>query len=541
VFLLAAHVARAQTATDESDAGVDDGAYTPPSPLRGLLAGEPFDREPMKSVYFFPGDTGAYNENLYTAHPTLQSDQHWNTDPDARRDVIERMIAANVNTITMSYWGDDMQQWSPMALDPDSVPALIEAVNGKPIVIVPSLESGFDSANPSGPHWRLSEDFPYANGEYSSEALAPKLLARLRTISELFRDHRGAWAQMYDRDGRARYVVHVMQAWAEQVPQVAGKSADQVVAEAFDAVAARFYDLEGIPIGFTLDVTDGPLGSYSFTPSGSGAPLEHASSVLAIHLFLSEARAGRVQVAPPFEAPFDNNVSNLSAMIDGKIVLLELWRITGLPVVYDVASGFDGRFVWAGGGSGFWGDNYNYTSDDWRNLESEQKNKRFIGVALYTWNGYTEGYAVVPTVEHGDTIYDWLGDMYSADPRDCHHVAYEDGHASHLVSGDICLKWEALGASRGVLGEPTSDELTSTRARYAHFEDGDIFAAAELGVHDVYGAAAREYQRLGYEESCLGLPIADQEQTAAGGFIARFEHGSITLIDGLATASCTSP
>ena len=545
VLLLASQAARAQTVAerDESDAGVDEGEakYTAPSPLRGLLAVEPFDRQPMKSVYFFPGDTGAYNENLYTAHPTLQSDQHWNSDPSARRDVIDRMVAANVNTICMSYWGDDMQQWSPMALDRNSAAAVVEAVNGKPIVIVPSLESGSDSANPTGPHWRFSEDFPYANGVYTSAGLAPSLLARLRTVSDLFKDHRGAWAQMYDRDGKPRYVVHILQAWAEQVPAVAGKTADEIVAEAFDAVAAQFYASEGLAIGFTLDVTDGPVGSYSFTPSASGAVLEHASSVLAIQLFLSEARAGRVQNGAPFGPPFDNNVSNLNAMIDGKLGLLELWRITNLPVVYDVTPGFDGRFVWAGGGTGFWGDNYNYTSDDWRNLQSERKNKNFIGVTLYTWNGYTEGYAAVPTVEHGETIYDWLGDVYSGDPRDCHHVAYEDGRASHLVSGQICVKWQALNGSRGVLGEPTSDELTSARARYAHFEEGDIFAAAELGVHDVYGAAAREYERLGYEQSCLGLPIADQETTADGGFIARFEHGSITLVDGIATASCPSP
>jgi uncharacterized protein with LGFP repeats len=205
-----------------------------------------------------------------------------------------------------------------------------------------------------------------------------------------------------------------------------------------------------------------------------------------------------------------------------------------------VAPGFDGRFVWAAGGTGFWGDNYNYTSDDWRNFESERKNRNFIGEIFYTWNGFTEGYAAVPTVEHGETVYDWLGDMYSADARDCHHVYYEDGRAAHLVSGLICQKWQLLGGSRGVLGQPTSDELTSSRAHYAHFEDGDIFVSDSIGVYELHGAAAREYQRLGYEESCLGLPIADLEMTADG-FIARFEHGSITLVDQVATADCPMP
>ena len=88
---------------------------------------------------------------------------------------------------------------------------------------------------------------------------------------------------------------------------------------------------------------------------------------------------------------------------------ISAWIATGLPVILDVSSGFDGRFVWAaGGGTGFWGDNFEYTDDRWRNGLSQLKGPGIKGITFNTWNGYTEGYAAVPSKEHGTTIFDWL-------------------------------------------------------------------------------------------------------------------------------------
>jgi hypothetical protein len=512
-----------------------------PSKLRGLLASAPLAGQPIKGVYFFPGEGASYNRALYTAHPQSASDLHWNSDVGTRAEVIDRIIAANANTLVMSYWGDDMIRWSPMELDSTSLRGVLDAVQGKPIVVIPALESGHDPLAPALTQWRFSDDFPYEAGVYGPDRLAPRLLERLRAICRLFDGRRDAWAQMYDRRGRPRYVVHVLRAHAQRVPIVDGKTPEEVVAEAFDAVADTIYASEGIELGFTLDVSRGELGGHSLEPN-SASPLAAAASVLAIQFFMSEMHGGGVLASAPAQPPIDNNVANLDALLFGKLAVLEGWLSTGIPVVYDVSSGFDGRYVWAPYGSGFWGDNRDYTSDAWRNFQSEHNSHAFIGVTFNTWNGYSEGYAATPTVEHGVTIYDWLRDLYEPDARACNHVEYEGGRAAFRVSGAICEKWRELGGRRGALGPPVSNELTTERGRVLHFAHGSVFLSEAFGAREVHGALHDEYQRLGYGSSCLGLPVSDEEPIP-GGWISRFEHGVITFVAGdtKPRATCTEP
>ena len=120
---------------------------------RGLLASLQFQGQPVKGVYFFPGE-GDNLRPVYTAHPTLPDDLHWNSAPDSRTRVMSRIAAAHVNTVVMSYWSD-MPQWSPMALTVRnglSVPGVIEAGQNLPLVVMPAIESGFDPSHPRIPH-----------------------------------------------------------------------------------------------------------------------------------------------------------------------------------------------------------------------------------------------------------------------------------------------------------------------------------------------------------------------------------------------------
>ena len=41
------------------------------------------------------------------------------------------------------------------------------------------------------------------------------------------------------------------------------------------------------------------------------------------------------------------------------------------------------------------------------------------GIVFNTWNGYTEGYAAVPTREYGDVNHAWLKRLFAVDPRNC--------------------------------------------------------------------------------------------------------------------------
>jgi hypothetical protein len=56
---------------------------------------------------------------------------------------------------------------------------------------------------------------------------------------------------------------------------------------------------------------------------------------------------------------------------------------------------------------------YGNTSS-WRNeltqlLQSQGESK---GIIFNTWNGYTEGYAAVPTLEYGDATFLWLQSLF---------------------------------------------------------------------------------------------------------------------------------
>jgi uncharacterized protein with LGFP repeats len=196
-------------------------------------------------------------------------------------------------------------------------------------------------------------------------------------------------------------------------------------------------------------------------------------------------------------------------------------------VIYDVSSGFDGRFVWKALGTAFWGDNFDYTEDRWRNALSQFKGNGIVGITFNTWKGYTEGYAATPTKEHGVTITNWVKDLYDADPRDCSHMEYLNGVATHRVFGSICEKWVSLGGDREFLGSPLSDEAPSKKGRISTFSGGVILWSGPTQAHEVHGLIRDSYAREGLDAGCLGLPISDEEAAQGGGRISRFEHGII--------------
>jgi hypothetical protein len=197
-------------------------------------------------------------------------------------------------------------------------------------------------------------------------------------------------------------------------------------------------------------------------------------------------------------------------------------------VILDVSNGFDGRAVWAtsDGGTGFWGDNMDYTDDRWRNWLSELKGLGIKGITFDTWNGYTEGYAATPTREHGVTVYRWLTDLFEPPLWDCSHMHYVNGAPTWRVYGAICEKWMQLGADR-TFGAPTSEELATAHGRVSHFTDGkSIYWGLATGAHEVHGLIEKTYREFNMDSGCLGLPISDEE---SGGqeHVSRFEHGII--------------
>jgi hypothetical protein len=496
---------------------------------RGLLANPGIAGQPVKGVYFFPGETR--DTSLYTANPTNTVDEHWLSDPASRPGVIDHIVALHVNTIVLSYWSN-MPQWAPMDPGPTPLQDVVAAAVSKPAVIMPALESGSDPDHPQIAHWEFHADFPYGAGAATTANLAPGLLLRVRQVIAAFGPHMDKWAQITDRNGVARHAIFILHAYADRVPSVAGKSADQVFAEAFQAVADEIDRTDHVKIGFTLDTIPGPLGTYTARPGQAGPALERVAAVLAIQGYASEVFSGKVINSLPNAPPHDNNKDNLYPIVDWKAAALHDWVATHVPVIYDVSSGFDGRFVWKSKGTGFWGDNFDYTDDRWRNALSQFKGNGIAGITFDTWNGYTEGYAAAPTREHGTTIYDWVRDLYDPDPRVCSHTEYVNGRATHQVIGAICEKWVSLGGDRGQLGVPLTDERPSEKGRISTFASGMILWSGATGAHEVHGLIRDAYMREGLDAGCLGLPISDEEPNASNGRISRFHGGVITWKQG---------
>jgi hypothetical protein len=494
---------------------------------RALLASPGLDGEPVKGVYFFPGEA-AGNLDLYTVHPLLADDRRWNSDVTSRARVIDRLLRAHVNTVVMSYWSN-MPQWSPMQLDATSLSGLLDAVQGWPLAVMPALESGYDP-NPATPQWEFSKDFPAPSLGASP---APGLVDRIGMLVELFRGRMQLWARLYDRDGRWRYAVHLLHVCSD----VEGTT-DVSFAYGFDAVAAVAAKEYGVPIGFLLDAIGG-AHPYVAVPATAGPLLEQRPSVLALNGFASEVFSGKVITGPPCNdpdwrrcQPHDNNRGNLERLADWKRAAVDDWTATGVPLILDVTNGMDGRIVWRKGGVGFWGDNMEYTEDRWRNWMSLLKGQSIKGITVDTWNGYTEGWAVAPSIEHGETCYSWLTDLLEPDPRHHSHMHYVNGAPTFRVYGAICEKWLQLGADRG-FGVPVTKQ--SIRGRVSFFTEGKarkaIYWSGNTGAHEVHGLIARTYWDAGGDASALGLPVSDETANGAAR-VSHFEHGRIDWAPG---------
>lgn len=497
---------------------------------RGLLASRQLEGQPVQGVYFFAGET--WTTGTYTAHPLDIRDQHWNSDSNTHAWVIDRMLKGHVNTIVMSYWRELFG--SPMNVDSHTLPALLEAVQGKPMVIMPAIEGGSFYPAPDSPTWEFQTDFP--TPDVAGLHPAHGLLSRIGDLKELFKGRMNLWAKLYDRNGRPRYAVNIIQTCSWRLDP-ADPASDEKFAGGFAAIADKVKELHHIDIGFTLDAVSKD-GCYSATPDKAGSVLERTASVLAIQGWASEvfSRLIKPGSGPTKDwrtsTPHDNNADNIDNLINWKRGALQAWVQTGVPVIFDVSCGYDGRIVFADKGyNGFWGDNLQYTDDRWRNALSMIKGPGIRGITFNSWNGYTEGMAGVPTKEHGQTVYNWLKDTFEPPPWDYSHMHYVNGAATHRVYGAICEKWLALGGDTG-FGAPVGEELPAGNGRKQEFADGkSIYWSPATGAHEIHGLIRITYIKNDAEAGFLGFPVLD-EAKRADGRVSTFEHGEIVWKQG---------
>ncbi len=168
----------------------------------------------------------------------------------------------------------------------------------------------------------------------------------------------------------------------------------------------------------------------------------------------------------------------------------------------------------------------------------------FLHGSIY-WSPTTGAHPVTPLFmtkwsEHGWEA-GWMGyptsDEIGHPGAEGSHQEFEGAaiywHATTLtlaaIGGAIRDKWDALGAQDSMLGYPTSDENDTPDGigKYNTFEYGSIYWSPATGAHPVTGDILAVWGALGYEASWYGYPIEDPVANSTGGMFQKFQNGEI--------------
>ncbi|UAK34119.1 esterase [Nocardia asteroides] len=100
---------------------------------------------------------------------------------------------------------------------------------------------------------------------------------------------------------------------------------------------------------------------------------------------------------------------------------------------------------------------------------------------------------------------------------------------AHMVRGAILEEWAKQGFERGPAGYPIAPEIRtpSRDGAVQAFENGPFYYSQGTGVHRVQGLIFDKYAQLGFENSPLGFPLAEEQALRDLGRFSRFEGGNI--------------
>jgi hypothetical protein len=370
--------------------------------LWGRLANPGFENQYIKSMFFFAGNwrngvqfyeyNPSDNTGLYTEHPSDSRHLGWSEDIAFRNFAVNKMIEAGVNVINMSYWGprgtDNWAYWAPMQTSTYAHDELFDAAINKKILVAPYIESYAATNNFTG--FSFPDSFPG-----NSSRPVPQLIVIIEDLVDRYLIHPNntswpeVWARAYDQDGTERYIISLIHVSSNQT----GMNI-QAFAAGFDLLANLIFEDTGIRIGFLLDalpVASYSPGSFKITPENADPWLANEKSILGVQCFIPEIWTG-----------YDNDNDLISWKRDYSLQ----WSKSTLPLIMDISPGYNASVTFPG--SMIFGNN-----QEWRDSLTEiVKDIPANGITVNTWNGYTEGFAVVPTLENSTVNYTWVKSLY---------------------------------------------------------------------------------------------------------------------------------
>lgn len=108
-------------------------------------------------------------------------------------------------------------------------------------------------------------------------------------------------------------------------------------------------------------------------------------------------------------------------------------------------------------------------------------------------------------------------------------IYWSPATGAHQIGGAIGAEWAAQQWESGPLGYPTTDELANADGvgRHNHFQGGSIYWSPTTDAHTVWGAIRDKWENEGWELSIVGYPVTNEFATATGGFGQHFQSGSV--------------
>jgi hypothetical protein len=192
--------------------------------------------------------------------------------------------------------------------------------------------------------------------------------------------------RLYDRDGRPRQVIWLIES-------IHGGKIDPVqFAQGFDQVAQRLEARTGHRVGFVIDPT--PLPAYGSHEGPQPQALRQCASILAINPFnITSQGLGERKDAASISA---------SDRLAYARRILQQWHESDIPLIAPVIPGYDAHLTFPKAGR------YGF-DHTWRSAQRELVLRyETAGMSIDCWNGWTEGYAIPPSVQDGDVHMRWV-------------------------------------------------------------------------------------------------------------------------------------
>jgi len=364
------------------------------SPNWGRIANTMHHGEKLYSALFFAGPPNPGSLGLYTRHPVSGDTDRWKDD--AHIDATLKPLAdCGLNTIKLSYWGHggetdascptwlfSQHRWPGDTGQGDYSEAdqisqgkrFFEHAASNHLLVAPMLE--------------VSPKFPfYAEFPDNIGNLVDRSVWLLHNFG-----NEPNYLSVYDSQGTPRKVIWLIET-------IHGSPIDpERFASGFGEAAIQIKQATGYDVGFIIDPT--PLPAYGSEAGPDPVALMRHASILAIDPFNITSQGVK----------YTSDISSISdddrqAYCES---VLAKWRASSIPLIAPIMPGYDGHIVFKGSPV------YGFT-DSWRAKQKQLAVEyETDGISIDIWNGWTEGYAIPPSVEDGDANTKWAQDVVAS-------------------------------------------------------------------------------------------------------------------------------